>query len=179
MCFVLIALCACSEGGATDFEKTKMRAEAGHADAQTTLGFMYSSGMGVVKDEVESAKWFHKAANQGNAAAQYNLADICENGRGMPKDLAEAAKLYRKAADQGYQLAISYLGYMYANGKGVQQDFGEAYAWYNLASIFFEHTKKERDELAKGLSPEALARAQKRSTELFNEIEARKKAAGK
>jgi len=120
-----------------------------------------------------------KKAEAGNASAQFNLGLMYAKGEGVPKDDAEALRWYRKAADQGNALAQSNLGVMYANGRGVPKDDAEAYAWYNLAAISDDDARKRRDELEKTLTPEQKARAQQRSTELHNEIEARKKAAGK
>jgi hypothetical protein len=69
---------------------------------------------------------------------------------------------------------------MYASVHGVPKDEVEAYAWLNIAAVSAEKAispRSLRDNLK--LTPEEKARAQKRSTELFNEIEARKKATGK
>ena len=37
------------------------------------VGVCYRHGTGVVKDEVEAAKYYKMAADQGHANAQYNL----------------------------------------------------------------------------------------------------------
>ncbi len=55
----------------------------------------------------------------------------------------------------------------------------EAYTWCNVSVIENELAKKERDLPEKLLTPQEKERGQKRSTELFNEIEARTRAAGK
>jgi TPR repeat protein len=176
-------------------------AEQGNANAQNRLGLMYDIGMGVPKNQSEAVKWFRKAAEQGYASAQDSLGQMFEDSgdlRGM-RDYAEAVKWYRKAAEQGYAYAQSHLGHMYKYGMGVPMDAIEAYAWYNLAAVRripqpsniyqdskflteaerlrYESAVKFRDKL--NLTPEQMARAQQRSTELYNEIEARKKATGK
>jgi TPR repeat protein len=66
---------------------------------------------------------------------------------------------------------------MYFNGDGVTKDWVEACAWFNIAAVSMKEAQEMRDGLS--LTPEEKAQAQKRSTELFKEIEARKKAAGK
>ncbi|MCL2725942.1 MAG: SEL1-like repeat protein [Polyangiaceae bacterium] len=48
-------------------------AEQGDAEAQAALGFMYSEGRGVAKDEAEAVKWWRKAAEQGYEEAQSAL----------------------------------------------------------------------------------------------------------
>jgi TPR repeat protein len=141
------------------------------------FGFMYAEGRGVPQNYVETVKRWRKAADLGNAEAQGNLGFMYKKGWGVPKDDVEAAKWYRKAADQGVALAQCSLGLMYAQGRGVPRDDVEAYAWFNISAVSNQAAKKIRDKF--DLTPEDKARAQQRSTELFNEIEARKKAAGK
>jgi len=177
MCVVLLTLCACSEGDATDFGgTTKIRAEVENANDQAASGFMYL----VFKDEVESAKWFRKAAEQGHATAQFALGDMYDKGSGVPKNQSEAVKWFRKAAEQGHAIAQSQLGQMYKYGNGVPKDDIEAYAWYNLAavrrmpqvihiyedskdgaeaeSMWYESAVKFRDKL--NLTPEQIAQAE-------------------
>ena len=45
-------------------------AEQGDADAQYNLGYSYSNGEGVEKDEEEAVKWYRKAAEQGYEKAK-------------------------------------------------------------------------------------------------------------
>ena len=175
----MLALCACSETGLSDFEKNKKRAEGGEAVAQNNLGFMYQEGKGVPKDEVEAVKWYRKAADQGHADAQFVLGVVYEEGKGVPKNEVEAVKWYRKAADQGNARAQFILGGMYAKGEGVPKDEVEGYAWLNVSAVSLKEAQDFRDEIMRKLTPEEKARVQQRSTQLFNEIEARKKAAGK
>lgn len=118
-------------------------------------------------------------AEAGDPNAQYDLGVMYYSGEGVPKDAAEALKWFRKAADQGHAPAQFDLAHMYAKGEGVPKDEAEAYAWYNLAAVSHDDARKRRDELEKTLTPEQKARAQQRSTELYKEIEARKKAGRK
>jgi TPR repeat protein len=118
-----------------------------------------------------------RRAEAGEAPAQTNLGVMYAEGKGVPKDDVEAVKWFRKAADQGLVDAQYNLGKMYAEGRGVPKDDVEAYAWFNISAVSNQKAKENRDKA--DLTPEERARAQKRSTELFNEIEARKKAAGK
>jgi hypothetical protein len=119
------------------------------------------------------------AADQGIVSAQANIGAMYANGEGVPKDDTEAAKWFRKAADQGHAKAQYNLGVMYYRGEGVLKNCIEAYIWLNLAAIAVEDGVKYRSMVERELTPEAIARAQQRSAELFNEIEARKKSAGK
>lgn len=119
---------------ATDINPTRVSAELGDAEAQTTLGAAYEMGQGVPKDYAQAATWYRKAADQGYARAQNFLGYLYEAGRGVPQDYAEAAMWYRKAADQGNPRSEYVLGGMYHNGQGVPQNYGEAATWYRKAA---------------------------------------------
>lgn len=51
-------------------------AEAGDADAQNAMGFMYFFGRGVQKDRLEAGRWYGLSADQGNEWARQTLNDI-------------------------------------------------------------------------------------------------------
>ncbi len=76
-------------------------ADQGNAAAQSNLGFMHATGMGLPQDRAEAAKWYRRAAEQGRANAQYNLGRMYAIGQGVPKDQAEMVKWWRAAAEQG------------------------------------------------------------------------------
>jgi TPR repeat protein len=44
-------------------------AEQGNAGAQTDLGVIYDTGLGVPQDYAQAVVWYHKAADQGDAGA--------------------------------------------------------------------------------------------------------------
>ena len=80
LCFLLAS---CSER-----KRLQKKAEAGDAEAQVTLGWMYYAGEDyagkeVPKDFVESAKWYRRAAEQGNAEAQSALGELYFRGIGV------------------------------------------------------------------------------------------------
>ena len=54
----------------TAFKIFMALAEHGDAEAQCSLGNMYSNGECVVKDDEEAAKWIRLAAEQGHVDAQ-------------------------------------------------------------------------------------------------------------
>jgi hypothetical protein len=74
---------------ATALRLIKPLATQGNADAQTNLGFMYDTGLGVPKDDKEAVKWYRLAAAQGNA----RLPGAA--GRGLP-DRPRSASQARK-----------------------------------------------------------------------------------
>ena len=141
------------------------------SEVQFNEGVKYMTGDGVPQDNAKAVAWYRKAADGGHALAQGQLGVMYMTGKGVPQDNAEAVTWYRKAADGGHALAQFMLGAMYAEGKGVPQDNNEtAYMWFNLAASRStgedrDRAAKVRDKLAKRLTTEQLAAAQRRARE--------------
>ena len=90
-------------------------------------------------------------------------------GQGVPQDYAEAVKWYRLAAEQGDADAQGNLGVMYGTGKGVLQDNVLAHMWYNLgAANGNELGAKNREIVAKKMTPQAIEQAQKMASECMS-----------
>jgi TPR repeat protein len=148
-------------------------ADQGNATAQLRLGFLYSSGRGVPKDDAAALSLFRKAADQGDARAQNNLGLMYEDGRGVPKNDATAVSWYRKAADQGHARAQNNLGLMYENGRGVPKDYVQAYKWISLSISRYstsdndlrEKAIKSRAALTAKMTPVQIAESQKLARE--------------
>ncbi len=114
------------------------------------------------RDYAEAAKWFQLAAEQSDAGAQYNLGVMYENGQGVPQDYVEAAKWFQLAAEQGRASAQHNLGVMYENGQGVPHDYAQAHMWFSLAGAQGDkQAAKQRDIVAKRMTPAQIAEAQK------------------
>jgi TPR repeat protein len=131
--FVLTAVVAGAVDSA-EIAALKIKAEAGEAAAQNSLGKMYEGSSGVPVDYGEAVKWYRRAADQGFAEAQNLLGRMYVSGAGVPKDHAEAVKWFRKAADQGYADAQQNLGVMYFKGAGLPQDGAEGIRWVRKAA---------------------------------------------
>jgi uncharacterized protein len=98
------------------------RADKGDTQAQFDLGYAYSHGQGVAKDEAEAVKWYRKAAEQNHAYAQYKMGLSYYQGIGVAKDYEAAVKWYRKAAELNLPVAQFTLGVCCAVGQGVAQE---------------------------------------------------------
>lgn len=109
-------------------------AAAGHAEAQSVLGWMRLRGDGVPADPASGLDLLRAAVAQGHAAAQTNLGFAYETGLGVAQDVPEAVRLYRLAAGQGRAAAQNNLGSLYERGLGVVADLGEAARLYALAA---------------------------------------------
>lgn len=154
--WLLVALCACAPLSRKDENPASLYIKAMNGDA-------------------DSLNQLRAKAEQGNAQAGLYLGLMYDLGEGVPKDDAEAVKWYRKAAEQGHAIAQYNLGHKYANGEGVPKDEFEAYVWFNLAAGSGDKdAAKLRDDYAKRLDRAAILRAQQRSSELFQVIEAAK-----
>ena len=93
-------------------------------------------------------------------------------GWGVPRDNGLTARWYRLAADQGYPDAQFALGALYEDGVGVPKNYVHAHMWYNLAVSIYtasdairDQAYEFRDKLAKRMSTEQIAEAQRLASE--------------
>jgi TPR repeat protein len=139
-------------------------AEQGNVEAQLRLGLMYHKGWGVRFNNAEAIKWLRLAADQENAQAQVVLSTIYVLA--VRPDYAEAFKLRLRSAEHGYRYAQDYLGSMYALGLGVPVDNLQAYFWHDRAAAQgVQSAAEKRDLIAKLLTPDEIAQAQKLAQE--------------
>ena len=104
---------------------------------------------------------FTPLAKQGNAGAQTLLGSMYRWGQGVPKNDKTAVKWYELAAEQGNAGGQTSLGWMYKEGQGVIQDNVYAHMWWNIAaSSGNKDAVKNRDLLAKEMTPPQLEKAQ-------------------
>lgn len=139
-----------------------LAAQQKNIKAQSDLGLMYATGQGVAKNYAEAIKWFRLVAQQGDATAQNNLGSMYGEGKGVAQDYFEAVKWFRLAAQQGFAPAQYSLGRAYVYGDGVVRDYVKAHSWFNLgAASGYENAISSRDILAKLMTPQQVAVAQK------------------
>ena len=123
----------------TDHEKALKKytqaAKAGDAEALNNLGYMYSKGLGVPKDDAKALEFYKKAAAKEDFYAPFNLGLIYLKGLGVPKDSQKAAQWFSQAVEQpGQREAAHWLGLMRWKGEGLEQDDAEAAKWLAYAS---------------------------------------------
>ena len=151
---------------ATAIVHFKAAAAKGNASAQNYLGVMYDEGHGVAQNYAEAVRWYKLAAAQGLDDAQYNLGVMYDEGHGVAQNYAEAVRWYKLAAAQGLADAQFNLGHMYRNGHGVAQNFVQAHVWFNLAATKSDKDAvKERNNIAKKMTQQQIAEAQKLARE--------------
>ena len=78
----------------------RVKANAGDAGAQTSLGVAYDKGEGVPQDYTQAVAWYRKVAEQGAASAQFNLGAMYARGEGVPQDYVESHKWRNLAASR-------------------------------------------------------------------------------
>lgn len=102
---------------------------------QNDLGFYYSKGIGVPKNQVKAVELFQKAAEQKYPAALSNLGSCYEHGLGgLTQDAESALKNYEAAAQLGYAEAENNIGFMYGEGELVEKDYAKAVKHYTIAA---------------------------------------------
>lgn len=117
-------------------------------------------------DYATALRLYRGMAEQGNGNAQYYLGTMYAKGQGVAQDYVEAAKWYRLAADQDHAQAQFNLGNMYDNGRGVAQNEILAHMWFTLsAAQGNQDAVRNRDILARRMTPAQLAQAQKLTRE--------------
>lgn len=117
-----------------DIPQIEKLAQDGSAEAQSKLGVLYASGVGMKMDKQEAVKWYRKSAEQGYPLGQWNLAFMYIRGEGVPADFTRARGLFRKAAESGSANAQYDLGMMLLQGLGGTQDQDEAAKWFHTSA---------------------------------------------
>jgi len=92
-------------------------AEAGDADAQYNIGWMYLNGYGLRTNDTLALQWWEKASDQGNTDASFSIAMLYNLGEGeVTKDTDKAIDYYLIAAKDGQEDAITILQSMMLRG---------------------------------------------------------------
>jgi len=118
-----------------DIPALKKQAEQGDPDAQSKLGVMYATGVGMKMDKKEAVKWYEKSAAQGDPVGMWNLAFMYIKGEGgLEKDYAKARNLFRSSAELGYANAQYDLGIVLLDGVGGEPDKADAVKWFKKAA---------------------------------------------
>ena len=122
------------------FDLMRSAAEQGNADAIGGLGYFYSAGVAVPKDEKLAAEWFRKGAENGSAKARFNLGMWLLSGRGgaagaTAEVQAEAMRWIRLAADQNLpEAGLAYGRALYFGEHGVATDYQNAARYFRIAA---------------------------------------------
>lgn len=114
----------------TEAEKWYRRAaEAGHAEAQNSLG----SGLQAARRYAEAREWYEKAAAQNHDLALNSLGYLYDEGLGVTQDRRKGFEYYTRAANLGEPEAMWNIAQMYAAGQLGQKDMHMACVWAHRA----------------------------------------------
>lgn len=108
-------------------------AAQGRASAMSLLGWTYSTGGIVARDDKRAFAYSMDAARLGDAAAQNNVGQMYETGRGVPANGGEAFAWYKRAAEAGLGSAQVNLARAYIEGRGTPPDRAAARLWLEQA----------------------------------------------
>jgi hypothetical protein len=145
-----------------------MSAWAGAGDEEFDRGYEAF----VARDYQSAMQWWTKAAETGHARAQNGLGVLYRDGDLGEPDAKRAAEWFRRSAENGYAFAMYSLALLYRDGEGVERDDIEAHKWFNLASVlnFDPRSMFQRDLIARRMSSEDIAEAEKRAQEWINQF---------
>jgi len=123
-----------SPDAAATYRDISVRAEAGDADAQWTLGMMLLNGDGTPRDEREAYAWVRRAGDAGHENGMISTAVMLAMGQGTAKDEAQARDWYRRAAET-HTSAHALRGYagMLIMGQGGPQEAERGLSYLELA----------------------------------------------
>ena len=99
---------------------------------QNRIGYLYSKGVIVYKNDKEAFKWFERSASKGNLKGIKNLGACYLVGLGVESDHKKAFDILYPAAQKKYALAAYYVGACYSNGLGTKRDLDEAEMWLEI-----------------------------------------------
>ncbi|KAJ3026244.1 UNVERIFIED_CONTAM: hypothetical protein HDU68_005975 [Siphonaria sp. JEL0065] len=116
------------------FMQLANKKDEGSSSSLLRLGQLYSSGKGLVKDDVKAFEFYQAAANAGDKIGYFAVGDCYYEGRGCVKDDSLAIQNFKLSADQGYAKAKYMLGNMYRRGEGISQDYSKAMIYYQEAA---------------------------------------------
>jgi hypothetical protein len=117
-----------------DFELFRQLAEAGNAEAMTSLGLAYLRGEGTPVLPDSGVKWLREAAGKDDPRGMNELGEAYVRGDAGARDLDYLAKhWFDKSAAAGYPEAMRNLGLMYREGLGVEADSALALDWFKRA----------------------------------------------
>lgn len=111
-------------------EQFRKDAEAGDANAQYKIGWMFYTGQGMKVDFSEAVMWFQKSIAQNCPEAYQSLGRCFYKGWGVEQNYKEAVRLFRLGADSA-QFGLAKCLYW---GQGCTKDVSQAIELFRKAA---------------------------------------------
>jgi TPR repeat protein len=130
----------------TEVIQIQKDSDAGNAESQVMMAFIYAIGIGAPKDYPKAFKLLRTAAENGHDLAQLLVGQafmqgitkevaIKEGKLEIKKDIPMGLDFIQKSASQGNADAQMYLGDLYSKGNGVEKDSTKAIKWWERAAL--------------------------------------------
>lgn len=111
-------------------------ANAGDAEAEVNLGYLYARGQGVAADQKEALRLYRASADQGNGEGMNALGFKYLWGTGVAVDPERAVYWFCLGVGNGNPRAMNNLALMLDGGKYVKRDVGDARSlWEQAAAL--------------------------------------------
>ncbi len=107
----------------------RQAAEAGDAQAASSLGYMLMVGEGVPEDPAGAETYLRMASEAGNTKAMCNLGNLI-----LESDPDGALALFEAAGDMGSVSGMRNAATMYRLGAGIPYDMDRAVHWFGRAA---------------------------------------------
>jgi uncharacterized protein len=119
-----------SENQLKAFQLFKKSADLENVDAMEQLGLIFRDGTSAVKiNDIESLKWFIKAADKGSMPANHNIGFAYYHGRGVKQDRKKAYEYFIKSAESGLLQSQMIVAAQLYRGDGIPKDLKESFKW--------------------------------------------------
>ena len=112
----------------------KKAADQGLGVAQSTLGMLYFTGIGLKKNSQMAVRWCSKGARSHSPLGMFYLGMAYSVGDGLSFDEDLAVRWLRAAADRNLPMAQLTLGMKYATGEGLDRNLEAAIGWLDRAT---------------------------------------------
>lgn len=106
----------------------------GHAEAQSSLGWLYLHGDGVPRYKREAFRWFRAGAEQGSAEGMCRLALMHASGEHVEQNWDEAERLFRAASEKNHAESMYYLSLLCILAPLGQERLDEGVEWMKKAA---------------------------------------------
>jgi len=145
----------------------------GNVQAQRMLGWIYSNGQGVERDEREAARWYCESVRRDpddGAPCPWLTLLLREEPGVIWESLqpmgVERWRRYIRAAEQGDAEAQVVLGLIHTSGLETARDLVEAYKWFVIAAEQHHPTAGQLlEQIENELDPEQIAEGRRRAGE--------------
>lgn len=107
----------------------------GHAEAQSSLGWLYLHGDGVPRYLREAFRWFRAAAENGSADGMCRLALLYASGQHVEQSWTDAALWFNAAAEKGHAESMYYLALIHILGSTGTADSEKGVYWMRQSAL--------------------------------------------